>query len=558
VSGVERWLRESGLVKPGDLERVAEDASDGHLAELLVRRGLLDEQEAWRQLAAHFELPLASLEEVVDWIDPAVVRSVPRPYQDRKRVVPLLRRDGVLHVATSDPEVRVLDLADALGCERAQLRLLTPTDFRRLQWALDLGQVGGVAFASPRVARAEDLLEHDVRMEPEHVGLLEAILADAAGERASDVHLERYAERVRVRLRVDGLLHDVGHYRIDPRQMSGIVNVLKVRAGLDIAEHRRPQGGRLAARIAGRDFDLRVQTQPTLHGEFAVVRLLPQEPDRFSIDALGFSAEVATRYRRVLRSPAGLVLVAGPTGSGKSTTLYAGLQVLAGDQTRKVISIEDPIEYAIDGVEQTQALPAVGFGFAEAMRTFVRQDPDVILVGEIRDPETALEALRAAQTGHVVLSTVHANDAIDAVQRLRDLGMHPNSIAGELLAVFAQRLARRICSGCRVECEPEPELLAEVFPQGAPAGFSTFRGEGCTRCRGLGYLGRTAIGEYLPTSRELRRAISHQAALDDLRDVARAEGLHTLRESALELAHTGVIAFDELRELLTSEMLGGA
>lgn len=555
MSRIERWLVESGLAKASDVERVAADPAAGPIAEALVRHGLVDERETWRELARLFELPLVEFEDALARVDAAVVRSVPRPYQDRKRVVPLRRTDGVLQVASCDPEVRVLDLADALGCERAQLLMLTPTDFRRLQWALDLGQLGAARFVRSHPVRTEDLLEHDVRMEPAHVGLLEAILADAAGDRASDVHLERYGERVRVRLRVDGVLHDVEHYRIDPRQMRGMVNVLKVRAALDIAERRRPQGGRFSARIAGRDFDLRVQTQPSLEGEFAVVRLLPQDPDRFAIDALGFPDVLTARYRRVLESPAGLVLIAGPTGSGKSTTLYAGLQHLAADSTRKVISIEDPVEYAIEGIEQTQVQPAVGFGFAEAMRTFVRQDPDVILIGEIRDPETALEALRAAQTGHVVLSTVHANDSVDAVQRLYDLGMNANSVAGELIAIFAQRLARRICTACRSEVAPDPELLHEVFGDAPPAGLRTFRGTGCERCRGLGYRGRIAVGELLPTSRELRLAIAHHAALDELRDVARATGLHPLRRSALEQVERGEIAFEELRRLLTAEML---
>ncbi|MBW2281853.1 MAG: type II/IV secretion system protein [Deltaproteobacteria bacterium] len=555
----EAWLESSGLVKPADVESAEEAAEESGelLGEVLIRRGFLDEREAYRRLAGHCGIAFAEFEALLDSIDPQVVRSVPRPYQDRKRVIPVLRRQGVLVVVTCDPDARVLDLADALACESVELKLVTPTDFRRVQWALDLGQLGTGRPVRPQVAYGSDLLDHDVRVEPAHVGLLDAILADAAGERASDVHLERFRDRVQVRLRVDGALREVSHYQIQSHQLQGIVNVLKVRARLDIAERRRPQGGRMAARIGGRDFDLRVQTQPTLHGEYAIVRLLPQGRDLFSIETLGFSPGLAARCRRLLRSPSGLVLVAGPTGSGKSTTLYAGLQVLAADTTRKIISVEDPIEYSVDGVEQTQVRPELGFGFADAMRHFVRQDPDVIMVGEIRDPETALEALRAAQTGHLVLSTVHANDSVDAVQRLYDLGMHPNSIAGELLAVFAQRLARRICEGCRAECEPDAELLSEVFPRGAPEGFRTFRGEGCERCRGLGHFGRTAVGELLPSSRELRLAVSRHAALDELRAVAQGAGLQPMRESALELVNAGVIAFEVLPGLFRADMLAG-
>jgi type IV pilus assembly protein PilB len=240
--------------------------------------------------------------------------------------------------------------------------------------------------------------------------------------------------------------------------------VLKVSSELDISEHRLPQGGRFTARAGGRVFDLRVQTQPSLHGEHAILRLLPQGEKLLTIEDLGFAPHIAQAYDRLLRVPAGLVLVVGPTGSGKSTTLYAGLQVLSRDPTRKVISVEDPIEYALDGIQQVVARPDLGFGFAQAMRAFVREDPDVILVGEIRDGETALEAIRASQTGHLVLSTLHCNDAVDAVQRLRDLGMHKNSIAAELQAVFAQRLAKRICPGCKIDAVPDPSSRARCFP----------------------------------------------------------------------------------------------
>jgi len=428
-------------------------------------------------------------------------------------------------------------------------------------------------------------------MQPEHLGLLDSLFVDAVGERASDLHLERYGARVRVRLRVDGDLHDVSHYRLHTDQFSGIVNALKVRAGLDIAESRAPQGGRCSFRIGGRIFDLRVQTQPSLHGEHVVVRFLPQDRELYSVESLGFSAELTARFVRTIRSPSGLVLVAGKTGSGKSTTLYAGLQQLARRSTRKVISVEDPIEYAIEDVQQTQVNPAVGFDFAQAMRFFVRQDPDVILVGEIRDPETALEALRASQTGHLVLSTIHANDAIDAVQRLFDLGQHPNSIAAELLAVFSQRLAKRICVACREPadpdpailheiyplgvpagfrcyrgrgCErcrepadPDPAILHEIYPLGVPAGFRCYRGRGCERCRERGSYGRIALGEYMPSSRELRLAIAHHAALDELRETARATGLSPLRENALAAVQAGTIALEELPLLLSQELLAG-
>jgi type IV pilus assembly protein PilB len=285
------------------------------------------------------------------------------------------------------------------------------------------------------------------------------------------------------------------------------------------------------------------------------VRLLPQTVQLLTIEELGFDPDTASVVRRLLDSPAGLVLVVGPTGSGKSTTLYAALQVLARDTTRKVLTIEDPIEYALENVQQSQVLPEIGFHFKDAMRAFVREDPDVVLVGEIRDGETALEALRASQTGHVVLSTLHCNDAVDSVQRLRDLGMHPNSMASELLAVVAQRLAKRVCTHCRVEVPPDPVILAELFPGGPPPEFRTYAGKGCPRCRGRGTHGRVAVIEFLRATEAVRRAIAHGLPVDELRAVAREAGLRTMRTSALRLVTEGIMPLSEVPQVLPLERM---
>jgi type IV pilus assembly protein PilB len=267
------------------------------------------------------------------------------------------------------------------------------------------------------------------------------------------------------------------------------------------------------------------------------------------------ATDMMRHYRRLLGNPSGLVLVVGPTGSGKSTTLYAGLSELAKDGRRKVITIEDPIEYSMDGIQQTWARPEIGFNFADGMRSFVRQDPDVILVGEIRDQETAIEAIRASQTGHIVLSTLHCNDAVDALQRIYDLNVHPNSIASELTGVIAQKLAKRICEHCKKEAEPDPAIAAELFPEGIPDSFRCFEGSGCENCNGRGTHGRVAVVEYMQVNGEIRDAISLQYPVAQLRAIALDSGLATMRDSALNHVISGTIPMVELLRVLPADRM---
>ncbi len=547
----------AGGIGPEDASSLVQEAERRSLplCELLCERsGAALERPVWERIAAQRNLTLASSDELSKDLDAALAASFPKRFLEHYRILPVSRRGGDVVVATCDPDVDVPEIANLLGTRRVDLRLLTPLDFKRLRMGLDLLERRKDR-AAARAEGPRDLLSRDEGM-AELITLFEAILVDAIAARASDVHLERYDQRVRLRLRVDGDLRDLHHLEIGPEQLIGLINVIKVQANLDIAERRVPQGGRMSVRAGNRVFDLRVQTQPALHGEHVVIRLLPQDQQLLTIEQLGFPEVPGRAYRRLIDSPSGLVLVVGPTGSGKSTTLYAGLQVLSRDTTRKVITIEDPIEYAIDGVQQSQVRPELGFVFASAMRSFVREDPDVILVGEIRDGETALEALRASQTGHLVLSTLHCNDAVDAVQRLLDLGQHPNSIASEVLAVFAQRLAKRICVDCRGPAGPPAgELAQEVFPDGVPEGFTSSVGRGCSRCAGSGSYGRIAAVEFLPASPAFRSAVSRRCSVDELREVALDAGLLPMREHALDLIRGGVVAFDELRMLLPPERL---
>lgn len=550
-------LVRAGLATNEEVEAAAAEGrhSRRRIGEVLTEHGTVEERDVYRALAALHDLPFRNSDDLLEQVDPDLVRAVPQRFQEFHHVMPVSLEGDRLLVVTSDPLIDAPELGAALGARHVDRVVITPTDLRRLRLALDLEQAGEGQQVLPNWRHAVDLLSSDPKATESAQRLLDQMLLDAVAERASDVHVETYRGRTRVRIRVDGDLRDLGHYNLTELQRLGLINVIKVRASLDIAEHRLPQGGRFVIRSGKQVFDIRTQTQPCLHGEHVVMRLLPQDTKLVGINELGFPDHIAAIYRRLLDSPGGLVLVVGPTGSGKSTTLYAGLQVLAADTSRKVITVEDPIEYALDGIQQTQTRPEIGFEFASAMRAFVREDPDVILVGEIRDGETALEALRASQTGHLVLSTLHCNDTVDAVQRLIDLGMHPNSIASELLAVFSQRLARRICESCRQPTEPPADLAAELFPGGIPADMRFFKGAGCDHCRQSGCYGRIGVIEYLPASPALRLAIAHRATVDELRQEARTAGLLQLRDHALSLVREGIIPVEELRMMLPPERL---
>ncbi|MGC8119375.1 ATPase, T2SS/T4P/T4SS family [Marinobacter sp. VGCF2001] len=571
----EQILIDLGLVSEPALAKARAEAAtrNERVLDVLRRRLNLEEIDLYRSLAQQRGMNFTDAENVLNNLNTGLFRRFSRTFLDLARVIPVSEENTTLTVVTDDPDARTDQLERLAPSHRIICLLVTPTDFRRVWSALDLtvkgshfvaeqGLTGGAAEAP--VAAGKDLLgqEHNKHISPYLVSVYEAILLDAVSEKASDIHIEQYEDRVRIRLRVDGDLHDLPQYQLSGREIRGVINVIKLRAELNIAEHRLPQGGRSRLQLGDTFYDLRIQTQPSLHGENAVIRLLPQTGRAMTIAELGMSQAIGNHYQRLLDNPAGLVLVVGPTGSGKSTTLYAGLQTLADDGRRKVITVEDPIEYSIDNIQQTRVRSDIGFSFADAMRAFVREDPDVILVGEIRDQETALEAIRASQTGHVVLSTLHCNDAVDSLQRLYDLGIHPNSIAGELLAVIAQRLAKRICSHCRQPVKPDPVIMAEVFPDGAPADFRCFEGAGCDKCNGRGTQGRVAIVEYMEVDADIRNAISSQPPVGELRWRALDAGLITMRDSALDHVIEGIIPLCELprilpRERMAPEVRGG-
>ena len=520
----------------------------------------LEDSALYRRLAEENAIPFAAIDDLLPQVQPELMEGFSRSFLDSNHLIPLKVKDRTLQVVTDDPDSSVDDIYHMYPYDQVSKTLVTPNDFKRLWTTVELSLQGNAHqlwSAKPEPEeKKDDLLDREkTRVEAHLITLCDALLLDAVSEGASDLHIEQYKNSTRIRLRVDGDLHDLTHYRLSPQEAKGLINVIKIRGDMDIAEKRLPQGGRSQLTAGGVSYDLRIQIQPSLHGEAAVIRMLPQSGNIVDIEDLGMTAPLMKSYRRLLQNPSGLVLVVGPTGSGKSTTLYAGLSELARDGRRKVLTIEDPIEYSIDGIQQTFTRSDIGFNFADGMRSFVRLDPDVILVGEIRDTETAVEAIRASQTGHVVLSTLHANDAVDALQRIYDLEVHANSVASELMAVIAQKLAKRVCTDCRQDAEPDPVILAELFPEGVPASFRCFEGAGCETCGGRGTKGRVGVVEYMQVNTEIRTGISLRYPIAQLRSIALDSGLITMRDSALNHVIEGTIPLSELPRVLPSERM---
>ncbi|KPC50303.1 type II secretion system ATPase GspE [Amantichitinum ursilacus] len=384
----------------------------------------------------------------------------------------------------------------------------------------------------------EDLLETED--DAPIIRLINALLTEALRENASDLHLEPFETRSVVRFRVDGNLRDI----LEPKRAlhSALVSRIKVMAGLDIAEKRLPQDGRITLRIAGRPVDVRVSTLPTGHGERAVLRLLDKTAGRLDLEKLGMGRDTLDILQGMLNQPHGIVLVTGPTGSGKTTTLYAALSRMDA-QVANIMTVEDPIEYDLDGVGQTQINPRIDMSFARALRAILRQDPDVIMIGEIRDLETAQIAVQASLTGHLVLATLHTNDSVSAVTRLVDMGIEPFLLASSLLGVLAQRLARKLCPVCRRPDEPLPDERMAFEGTDAPV---IYRPVGCAECNGAGYRGRTGIYELFQVDEAVRTMIHARAAEQDLKAYAQQHGMLTMRQDGLRRVLRGETSLEEV------------
>jgi type IV pilus assembly protein PilB len=518
------------------------------LGRVLVERGVLTESQLVSALARQIGLRFVDLTEFP--VDMSVVGLVPAAVCRRHTALPIGREDGRLLVAMADP-ANVFAIDDIRSITGLEVRSLVSTradvlaaigryhradgELDSLMTAMDPGESSSDELASVR----------EVSDDAPIVRYVNLLITQAIADRASDIHLEPTEDDLRVRFRIDGVLHEIMR---SPKQIaSGVISRLKIMADINIAERRKPQDGRLSVTVEGKKIDLRVATLPTVWGEKVVMRVLDNSTAQLSLSDLGFEPANYASYAESFGKPYGMILVTGPTGSGKSTTLYATLNIVSTPE-KNCITVEDPVEYRLAGINQVQVNAKAGLTFASALRSILRSDPDVVLIGEIRDHETAQIAIEAALTGHLVLSTLHTNDAPSAITRLVEMGIEPFLVGSAVDAVLAQRLARRLCSRCKEAYVPTAEQLRQArFPWSEDRELpELFRPVGCAACSKTGYKGRLALHEVMQVTEEVERLAVERASGAAIGEVARAQGMTTLRQDGLAKVLAGSTSLEEI------------
>jgi general secretion pathway protein E len=546
-------LIERGKLDAAGLDRalrIQEDSGE-KLGVLLVTLGVVAQRDVSEALAEQLGLPLVEAASYPEL--PILEERVSARFLRESRALPLAEDESELALAMADPtDEYTVNAFEMVTGRKVRPQVAIPME---LEAALErlygagksaLGQILGDVEQRDDLAFDADVQQlKDLASEAPVIRMVSLIITNALDTRASDIHIEPFENRLIVRYRIDGVLHEV---ESPPRRLSAaVISRIKIMANLDIAERRLPQDGRIRLRVQGKEIDLRVSTVPTMHGESVVMRILDKGGVALDFKRLGFEEDTLKKFLNVLLEPHGILLVTGPTGSGKTTTLYTALDRLNQPDV-KILTVEDPVEYQMAGINQIQVKPQIDLTFANALRSIVRQDPDVIMIGEIRDLETAQIAVQSSLTGHLVLSTVHTNDAASTVNRLLDMGVEDYLLTSTVIGILAQRLVRTLCPACKASYTALPEVVAELgLHKFAPPGDITlYHAKGCKECAQTGFIGRISIMEMLPMSDPLRTHIMRHANSAELRAEAIKEGMVTMYEDGMRKALNGVTTFEEV------------
>jgi len=552
-------LIQGGVIDQPQLEKAigVQRQEGGRLGEVLIKMGILKEEQLVTTLSKQLGIPYFTLGTgmLKPAADQGLDKLISHDFAIRNMVLPLSRTMRSLSVAVSDPLDLILidNLKKITGCDINQVVATRSDITKAIAEFYGKSAMLKKAVADSYDIEALDLTEDKQEVKDEElsidrliaraeeapvVKLVDLIIRQAIDERASDIHIEPFKERISLRYRIDGKL-----YEIPPPAKHlhmSIISRVKILAKLDIAEKRLPQDGAFLVRLEDRTIDLRISIIPTIYGEKVVMRILDRSSIAMDLNVLGAEAKQLEVIRHAISMPYGLIFLTGPTGSGKTTTLYGMLNEIK-NPSKNIMTIEDPVEYKMDGVNQIQVKSDIGLTFASALRSFLRQDPDIMLVGEVRDLETAQICIRSALTGHLVLSTLHTNDAPTAISRLMDIGIEPYMLAPSLLLVIGQRLVRRLCPDCKEAYEPSPEQLKSVKLKSE----LIYRPKGCPKCNQLGYRGRTCIAEVMLINESIRDLINQRASFQKIKEVAKASGMETLYESALKKVESGLTSLEE-------------
>ncbi len=539
-------LLERGLVTVEAIEAAKEEVKRTGLSleKALEKLGYLTQEDIANTQADALGIPYMDLKDYN--VDVTLMEEVPGNLAKKYKALPLLKVGDSLTVAMADPrDIMAIDQLRRSMKVGAIVPVLATEE--RIQNILDeyYGIVGSLedivkAVDREKFTEIEDKDLAEAAEETPIIKLVNYIILQAVKDKVSDIHIEPELELSRVRYRIDGMLHEANN--IPKKLHRAVVSRIKILSQLDIAESRIPQDGKVRMRVSGADLDIRVSTFPTIHGENVVMRLLMKSSVLLGLKELGFASRYLEGFNKLIRKPNGIILVTGPTGSGKTTTLYAALSTINSIE-KNIITVEDPVEYELPLIRQMQVNPKAGITFATGLRSILRQDPDIIMVGEIRDLETAEVAIQAALTGHLVFSTLHTNDASSALTRLVDMGVEPFLISSSVIGILAQRLVRLICNNCKEKYTPPPEVLKDL---GLESKIDFYRGKGCEECKGTGYSGRSGIYELLILDEEIRKLVESKKSSDEIKKKAREKGMVFLREDGLERVTSGLTSPEEV------------